>query len=506
MNSSKPTRPLELVAKTAVSALLTVLLLAAIEFSAGFFVLRHDSGAADDRIHAIKGDAVSTTLAYLWLNPTPLREDPYLLWSNQPNATRTRFVDPQAFGSTTQWTIENNSQGFRGPELRQDSLVEEAYRVLCIGDSVTFGFNGDQDDTYPAQLSRALKLIRPDKNIEVINAGVPGWSWLQGLRFLEMRAMTLEPDLVIMAHGVNDQLMQATITDAERFEHANAPYVMWLARIRSWAAESNIYRFIERQSTNVPLPNQPSPGCLKQIEAYGKCRRVAPDQIESAVVRAGQLAESGGFDLLILNLDFLKTRAAIAAKRATQAEGITFVDLVYRMDALRTEAGGQRSDELGLVPSTGTASRRTRRSPQRRSRVIFRVQTPDATADYTVRGFAPYAEKFEFDIPLNDQGRNGDEHSGDGVYTSTLTLPLGIDALSFMFFRGKDREFKPLPPSGSTFGDRSLLVDGNLTTPVFRFAERFMMAERTHPNADGYEMIADAVALEIRKLPSFIRP
>jgi hypothetical protein len=89
MNSSKPTRPLELVAKTAVSALLTVLLLAAIEFSAGFFVLRHDSGAADDRIHAIKGDAVSTTLAYLWLNPTPLREDPYFQWSNQPNATRT---------------------------------------------------------------------------------------------------------------------------------------------------------------------------------------------------------------------------------------------------------------------------------------------------------------------------------------------------------------------------------------------------------------------------------
>jgi lysophospholipase L1-like esterase len=506
MNSSKPTRPLELVAKTAVSALLTVLLLAAIEFSAGFFVLRHDSGAADDRIHAIKGDAVSTTLAYLWLNPTPLREDPYLLWSNQPNATRTRFVDPQAFGSTTQWTIENNTQGFRGPELRQDSLVEEAYRVLCIGDSVTFGFNGDQDDTYPAKLSRALRRIRPNKNIEVINAGVPGWSWLQGVRFLEMRGMALEPDLVIMAHGVNDQLMQATITDAERFEHADDPYIMRLARIRLWAAETNIYRLLEQQSTDVPPPSEPSPGCLKQIETYGKCRRVAPDQIESAVVRAGQLADSGGFDLLILNLDFLKTRAATAARRATQAEGIIFVNLVHRMDALRSEAQRQRSDELGLAPSAGTASRRTRRSPQRRNQVIFRVQTPDAAADYGVRGFAPYSEEFEFDIPLNDQGRSGDEHSGDGVYTATLTLPPGIDALSFMFFRGKDPEFKPLPPSGSTFGDRNLLVDGNLTTPVFRFAERFMMAERTHPNADGYEMIADAVALKIRKLPSFIRP
>jgi hypothetical protein len=31
------------------------------------------------------------------------------------------------------------------------------------------------------------------------------------------------------------------------------------------------------------------------------------------------------------------------------------------------------------------------------------------------------------------------------------------------------------------------------------------MAERTHPNGEGYAMIAESVAFEITKLPSFHR-
>ena len=68
-----------------------------------------------------------------------------------------------------------------------------------------------------------------------------------------------------------------------------------------------------------------------------------------------------------------------------------------------------------------------------------------------------------------------------------------------------DPELRSLPPLESSFGERSLRVAYSLTTPVHRFAERFKMAEQTHPNREGYAVIAETVAFEISKLASFQR-
>ena len=310
-----------LLAKLAASTVLTVLLLAAVDFTAGFFVLPLEAVSGKS---VSKDDTVSATLAWLWVNPAPLREDPNFLWRNQRHATRTQFVYPQALGSTEEWTIRTNARGFRGPEVRSDRSKESTYRVLCIGDSVTFGFNGDQEDTYPAQLGELLRAKRPGKDIEVINAGVPGWTWLQGLRFLELQGLALEPDLVIMAHGVNDQFMPAIISDSDRLQHAADPRVLRIAKMRLLVADTNIYRFIEQQFGTPPPPNKPSPGCQKQIVDTGSCRRVSTDEIETAVSSAAELTKSNGIDLLVLNLDFLKTAAAEAAQAASTLASTTY--------------------------------------------------------------------------------------------------------------------------------------------------------------------------------------
>jgi lysophospholipase L1-like esterase len=503
MSATRIGNPMVLVAKLAASLILTALLFVAIEFVAGFFLLPREAISSKQ---SSADDTVSATLAWLWINPAPLREDPDFLWRNEPLATRTQHVNPEAYGSTAEWTIENNSSGFRGPEIRRDSSAEDPYRVLCIGDSVTFGFNADQDDSYPAQLEGFLRARQPGRDIEIINAGVPGWTWLQGVRFLERRGLALEPDLVIIAHGVNDQLMRALVTDAERLEHADNALVKWIAKMRLLVAGTNISYLIEQQIDTRPPPVEPSPGCQEQIKIHPGCKRVSPEEIEVAVARAHQLAESSGIDLLVLNLDFMKTEAAGAAGRAAEAAGVTFVDHVQQMDFLRARAQSQRSDALGLRRTGDQASEPWQDPYQRERQVIFRVQTPDAEAAYSARGRAVYSVRtYDFDTPLNDEGLDGDEKPGDGVFSGTLKLPTAIGALSYMFFRGEDREFRSLPPLGSSFGDRSLHVDDLFTTPVHRFAERFMMTEQTHPNAEGYGMIADAIAFEIWKRPSFQR-
>ena len=36
------------------------------------------------------------------------------------------------------WTVENDSRGYRGPEVQP--LRPDTFRILCVGDSITFGF------------------------------------------------------------------------------------------------------------------------------------------------------------------------------------------------------------------------------------------------------------------------------------------------------------------------------------------------------------------------------
>jgi lysophospholipase L1-like esterase len=501
VSATRRSRFFSLLAKLAVSVVLTILLFAAIEFAAGFLLLPRESISADS---ASEDDSVSATLAWLWINPAPLREDPDFLWRNQPLAKRKQSINPQPLGTEAEWTIENNSSGFRGPEVRSDPSAKNMYRVLCIGDSVTFGFNADQGDSYPAQLDRVLRAKWPDKDIEIINAGVPGWTWLQGVRFLEREGLALEPDLVIMSHGVNDQLMRALVTDAERLTQADEPLVRSIAKLRSLVADTNISYLIEQQIDTRPPPKEPSPSCERQIGDRRWCKRVGLEEIEAAVARAGQLTESNGIDLLVLNLDFTKTPAASAAQKAADAAGITFIDPVHQMDVLREHAQQLRNDELGLMPAGDRASQPQQGEYVRKRHVLFRVQTPDSAASYSVRGQPVYSSvDFEFNTRLNDEGRNGDEKPDDGVFSGTLTIPPGIPAINFRFYRGEDPEFRSIPPLESTFGDRIVKADDRLTTPVYRFAEHFMMAERTHPNSDGYAMIAETVAFEIGELPSF---
>ncbi len=75
-------------------------------------------------------------------------------------------------------------------------------RVLCLGDSCTFGYApGVTDDaTYPAVLARRLDPAR----FEVINGGMPGFGSLDSLGFLLHKGLALEPDVVVILAGWND--------------------------------------------------------------------------------------------------------------------------------------------------------------------------------------------------------------------------------------------------------------------------------------------------------------
>jgi lysophospholipase L1-like esterase len=83
-------------------------------------------------------------------------------------------------------------------------------RILCFGDSITFGFGVSNEETYPAALSALLE----PRGIEVRNAGVTGYTSYQALRWLRRQLQRQHADDVTLLIGWND-LTRRPITDVE---------------------------------------------------------------------------------------------------------------------------------------------------------------------------------------------------------------------------------------------------------------------------------------------------
>lgn len=82
--------------------------------------------------------------------------------------------------------------------------IEHKYRIVCLGDSNTFGEDLPYAQTYPAVLQDLLREKYPDLNAVVINAGIRGHTSVQGLARLERDVLWYQPHVVVSAFGLND--------------------------------------------------------------------------------------------------------------------------------------------------------------------------------------------------------------------------------------------------------------------------------------------------------------
>ncbi len=89
-----------------------------------------------------------------------------------------------------------NSYGFRSPEF-EFSKNKNTYRIICLGSSVVYGA-GNNKETFPFYLEKKLNELKiKNINIEVINAGVPGYNSYHTMTQFLTSLIDLKPDLVI---------------------------------------------------------------------------------------------------------------------------------------------------------------------------------------------------------------------------------------------------------------------------------------------------------------------
>jgi lysophospholipase L1-like esterase len=148
--------------------------------------------------------------ARLWLNylATPDQYDRYILFTS---------IDPKEFAFTPHQYLDyyptpnyrkgqtfHNSLGYRNDEISLEK-PSNVYRIVALGGSSTYDVRiEDNQKTFTAQLEKLLKEQYGYQNVEVINAGVPGYNSWEMLINLEFRVLDLDPDLIIIYEGTND--------------------------------------------------------------------------------------------------------------------------------------------------------------------------------------------------------------------------------------------------------------------------------------------------------------
>jgi hypothetical protein len=120
-------------------------------------------------------------------------------------------------------------------ELRDDREYDlekkpNTFRILVLGDSVTFGHGSVYEHTYPYLLEQQLRRWRPDVDWQVWNAAVPGYNTSQELAQLLEVGPRFKPDLVIVGFYENDIIDNYVVTTPGRVAVFQSKVVSFLKR------------------------------------------------------------------------------------------------------------------------------------------------------------------------------------------------------------------------------------------------------------------------------------
>jgi lysophospholipase L1-like esterase len=154
-----------------------------------------------------------------------MRLDEDLFWSPMPGFR----------GDVRGWPVSINSLGLRGPEVEIPKPARSR-RVVCLGDSITFGYGVGDEDTYPHLLGRALA----GGGIDVVNAGVTGYTSGQVLKLARRLLPRVGADVATLCIGWNDGNLRP-VSDREYARRLKAA-----AAVEGTAGRLYVFRALQR--------------------------------------------------------------------------------------------------------------------------------------------------------------------------------------------------------------------------------------------------------------------
>ena len=258
--------------------------------------------------------------------------DSLLLWRLKPN------LDHVVWDYTV---LSTNAQSFRAdyPIVRKPTGT---YRIVCLGDSVTFGYRvpvvwpdkpTEYDPEwlpYPMLLEKELRAANPNRKIEVFPMAVPGYTSHQGLAWLRRDIGWLQPDLVIASFGWND-VSSSDVPDREAIRTDWYPVlVRWLIdHSQAFAHATHWLR-----SKNQPSQNHP----VKPVT------RVSESEYLDNFAQIVRLVRAGGAGIIVIGAPYRDTktnppeaelmkRYRTSLKSATEKEQVPYLEVLELTEA-----------------------------------------------------------------------------------------------------------------------------------------------------------------------------
>ena len=98
--------------------------------------------------------------------------------------------------------IKISNQGLRDKEF-EVRKPENTFRIVCLGDSFTFGWGVETNETFCKRIESYLN-ANSSTNYETLNFGIPGYNAKQLETLLRKKIIGISPDMIIYAFSPND--------------------------------------------------------------------------------------------------------------------------------------------------------------------------------------------------------------------------------------------------------------------------------------------------------------
>ena len=238
-------------------------------------------------------------------------------------------ADAHAWGTH----VSVNSAGFRDDDYPEQK--GDRYRVIVIGDSITFGNVLREDQRFTEMLEASLAEKHPDAGVDVLNLGVGGYDTVMEVASLEQIGLRYDPDLVIVAFCVNDvsdnspnalyiRSLRAIQSPAYRLRTLQLARKVFdrirlrldhMARNADSAARGYNSEYMDSQANNHVLDevesfaqSQIDPNASEPLVWYRSRARLS--KLAFAFDWLDKLAQENGFDVLVTIVPYLESNPA----------------------------------------------------------------------------------------------------------------------------------------------------------------------------------------------------
>ena len=155
------------------------------------------------------------------------------------------------------FTMNINSDGFRGPEIHHNG--DEKYRIFVTGGSTAFGLGSTSDrTTIPGYLQNLFDVHHEDLNVEIINAGINGANSHREVLLIKEKLVGFNPHAIISYTGANDRFKYLKEIIFEEADDDWKPDALKLANYPWLRTPFVINKIITQDNVNQDTGKQPN--------------------------------------------------------------------------------------------------------------------------------------------------------------------------------------------------------------------------------------------------------